>query len=462
MGVAPDSSELLQLLSKINVKSVLKTHDELASNLISSCSAESSNTNTLRKPASTISPVKTKEIAFSDESVLLLSKAEHYCVENLKLVNIDKPDAPLGATIKNCESSIIIGRIVKGGAADMSGLLHEGDEILEINGIPMRGKTINEVCDMLADLKGTISFLIIPNLNVQPAKPIQEKPKHLEIIHLRALFNYEPEEDIYLPCKELGLSFLKGDILHVTSKEDQDWWQAYKDNDDNQTLAHLIPSQSFQERRFSQMQALIGDSFMDRKRSGGLCVKAPSKNKRRKMFENALNETLLDEISTYEKVILYKPNENQKRPIVLIGPHNIGRHELRKRLMQSNPSLYEVAVPHTTRPPRKDEVDGKDYHFLPRHIFEADIKQGRFIEHGEFEKNLYGTSTEAIKKVIENSKICVLNLYPQALKVLRGSDLMPYVIYIGPPSLAKIKELKTSLNESFKVNIKFYILFLLK
>ena len=110
---------------------------------------------------------------------------------------------------------------------------------------------------------------------------------------------------------------------------------------------------------------------------------------------------------------MYKPPTNRKRPIVLIGPHSIGRHELRKRLMQSNPQLFEVAVPHTTRPPRRDEVDGKDYHFLPRHIFEADIKQCRFIEHGEYEKNLYGTSREAIKKVIQNSKICVLNLYPQ-------------------------------------------------
>ena len=119
------------------------------------------------------------------------------------------------------------------------------------------------------------------------------------------------------------------------------------------------------------------------------------------------------EIVTYEQVVLYRPPAARKRPIVLIGPHSIGRHELRKRLMQTNPSMFEVAVPHTTRAPRRDEIDGKDYHFLPRHIFEADIKQGRFIEHGEYEKNLYGTSHEAIRKVIDNSRICVLNLYPQ-------------------------------------------------
>lgn len=117
---------------------------------------------------------------------------------------------------------------------------------------------------------------------------------------------------------------------------------------------------------------------------------------------------------------MYRPAPNRKRPIVLIGPHNIGRHELRKRLMQTHPSLFEVAVPHTTRAARRDEIDGKDYHFLPRHIFEADIKQGRFIEHGEYEKNLYGTSREAIRKVIDNSKICVLNLYPQVILKFRN------------------------------------------
>ena len=110
---------------------------------------------------------------------------------------------------------------------------------------------------------------------------------------------------------------------------------------------------------------------------------------------------------------LYKPSPSRKRPIVLIGPHSIGRHELRKRLMQMNPSLFEVAVPHTTRLAKRDEIDGKDYHFLPRHIFEADIKQGRFIEHGEYEKNLYGTSHEAIRKVIENSRILLLILNNQ-------------------------------------------------
>ncbi len=54
-----------------------------------------------------------------------------------------------GATVRNEGESVIVGRIVTGGAAEKSGLLHEGDEILEINGIDIRGKTVNEICDLM-------------------------------------------------------------------------------------------------------------------------------------------------------------------------------------------------------------------------------------------------------------------------------------------------------------------------
>lgn len=195
----------------------------------------------------------------SDEGKFLLSKAQHYTVDNLKLVNIEKLDAPLGATIRNRDGSIVISRIVMGGAAQQSGLLHEDDEILEINNIPVRGKTINDICDMLvrakqlkqfsflnsistnmyifnlkANLQGIVSFLIIPNMNYEPttqklAPIIDEKSdanilikttieNAHKVVHIRALFNYVPQEDLYIPCKELGLAFSKGDILHIISQ----------------------------------------------------------------------------------------------------------------------------------------------------------------------------------------------------------------------------------------------------
>ena len=67
-------------------------------------------------------------------------------------------------------------------------------------------------------------------------------------VHLKAHFDYDPEDDLYIPCKELGISFMKGDILHVISQEDPNWWQAFREGEEDQTLAGLIPSRSFQQQ----------------------------------------------------------------------------------------------------------------------------------------------------------------------------------------------------------------------
>ena len=72
----------------------------------------------------------------------------------------------------------------------------------------------------------------------------------------------------------------------------------------------------------------------------------------------------------------------------------------------------------TSRAKRDGEVDGSDYHFITRAQFEADIAAGKFVEHGEYEKNYYGTSLDAIRAVVNSGKICVLNLHPQVPVIL--------------------------------------------
>lgn len=69
-----------------------------------------------------------------------------------------------------------------------------------------------------------------------------------QIQHIRAHFDYDPEEDPYIPCRELGVSFQKGDVLHVISQEDPNWWQAYREGEEDQTLAGLVPSKAFQHQ----------------------------------------------------------------------------------------------------------------------------------------------------------------------------------------------------------------------
>jgi MAGUK p55 subfamily protein 5 len=48
------------------------------------------------------------------------------------------------------------------------------------------------------------------------------------VYHYRAHFSYVPDDDLYIPCHELGIAFQRGDILHVINKDDPHWWQAYR------------------------------------------------------------------------------------------------------------------------------------------------------------------------------------------------------------------------------------------
>lgn len=82
--------------------------------------------------------------------------------DHIRIIKIEKSAEPLGATVRNESEAVVIGRIVRGGAAEKSGLLHEGDEILEVNGIGMRGKSVNDVYDLLSAMTGTLVFLIVP------------------------------------------------------------------------------------------------------------------------------------------------------------------------------------------------------------------------------------------------------------------------------------------------------------
>ncbi|XP_011308299.1 uncharacterized protein sdt isoform X2 [Fopius arisanus] len=387
--------------------------------------------------------------------------------ENIKIIKIEKTNEPLGATVRNEGDAVIIGRVVRGGAAEKSGLFHEGDEVLEVNGVEMRGKSVNEVCDILAGMQGSLTFLVLPaSNNYRNNVTNTVKDDNSQVHHVRAHFDYDPEEDPYIPCRELGVSFQKGDVLHVISQEDSNWWQAYREGEEDQTLAGLIPSKAFQHQRESMKQTIAGGKTTMRggkKSSTLLCTrKNPKKKKKRSKFGSNLNEdgyplystsTIDDydseEVLTYEEVALYYPRASHKRPIVLIGPPNIGRHELRQRLMQDS-ERFAAAIPHTSRPRKGSEVDGQDYHFISRSQFESDILCRKFVEHGEYEKAYYGTSVEAIRTVVNSGKICVLNLHPQSLKILRNSDLKPYVVFVAPPSLEKLRQKRLKNNESFK------------
>jgi MAGUK p55 subfamily member 5 len=210
--------------------------------------------------------------------------------DHIRIIQIEKSSEPLGATIRNELEAVVIGRVVRGGAAEKSGLLHEGDEILEVNGIELRGKSVNDVCALLGSMTGTLTFLVVP-----AGTPPPGGGRDPAVLHVRAHFDYDPEDDLYIPCRELGISFQKGDVLHVISRDDPNWWQAYREGEEDQTLAGLIPSQSFQHQRESMKLAIAGEVTnrtrgADTTKAGStlLCAKKGRKKKKKASSEHGL------------------------------------------------------------------------------------------------------------------------------------------------------------------------------
>ncbi|XP_043206273.1 uncharacterized protein LOC122372769 isoform X2 [Amphibalanus amphitrite] len=422
---SPEAVELVDLLTRFDMEGLLYSHDQIAAR---------------GSPADSGEPEPAPALDDYAERV------HHYTDPRVRVIRLEKTNEPLGATVKNEGDSVLVGRIVKGGAADKSGLLRPGDEILEVNGIEMRGKSVDDVCDILAGMTGSLVFLALPR--DEQEEPEKTKPPQA-VLHVKAHFDYDPEDDIYMPCREIGMSFQKGDILHVTSQEDPDWWQATRDGDEDLPLSGLIPSLSFQTQRETLKQSIIDSSRKEGKKNKFLCAKRTNK-KKRKMYNAEYNDDYeANEILTYEEVGLYYPRANHKRPVVLIGPPNIGRHELRQKLMEDT-ERFSAAVPHTSRPRKDTEVDGQDYHFISRPQFEQDIVNRLFVEHGEYERAYYGTSVSAIRTVVNSSKICVLNLHPHSLKILKTTDLKPFVVFVAPPSLEKLRQLKQKAGEQVR------------
>ncbi|XP_058805509.1 MAGUK p55 subfamily member 7 isoform X2 [Phymastichus coffea] len=378
--------------------------------------------------------------------------------ETVKIVQLVKSDEPLGATIKTDEQTgkIVIARVMHGGAADRSGLIHVGDEIQEVNGVSVDGKTPNDVLKILQNSEGTITFKIVP----AESKCVFRESK----MRVRAHFSYKASEDPETPCTEAGLDFEVGDVLHIVCQDDAHWWQARKEGDRNMR-AGLIPSRALQEHRIIRQRQLQEKSEDD---SISLCSVAvplpmlcprpctssvhdsPTKCglhaiKTKKIMYAATENDDYDreEIPTYEEVVKLYPRPGLHRPVVLIGPPGVGRNELKRRLMATDPAKYKTPVPYTSRPPRAGEVDGTEYFFVSREQMDEDINASKFIEFGEYKGNLYGTSAESVTSIVDAGYVCILSPHYQALKMLRTPALKPFVVYVKPPRFEILKETRS-------------------
>lgn len=128
------------------------------------------------------------------------------------------------------------------------------------------------------------------------------------------------------------------------------------------------------------------------------------------------------------------------RPVVVCGPSGSGKSTLLNRLFKEFPNTFGFSVSHTTRKPRPGEEDGVHYNFVEREEMERAVANGEFIESATFSGNMYGTSKEAVRKVQNAGKVCILDIEPQGVEQVKKTDLNPILIYNNPPSLEALEQ----------------------
>lgn len=136
--------------------------------------------------------------------------------------------------------------------------------------------------------------------------------------------------------------------------------------------------------------------------------------------------------------------DNRGLLIVISGPSGVGKGTVRKALFARTGHDLVYSVSMTTRKPREGEVEGKDYYFVSKEVFEERIKEGKFLEYTKFVGNYYGTPLDKVEEQLDLGKEVVLEIEVEGAKQVRKKMKDAIFIFIAPPTMADLKARLTS------------------
>lgn len=347
----------------------------------------------------------------------------HINRDSYKTVGLHKSaDEPLGMLLVKIDGKVYISRILHGGLIHRQGLLKIGDCIVEVNNEDVGHMTLEDLQDLLKGSSGNILIKV---------RPTSQEPVQQTELYVRANFDYNPKDDKFIPTIEVGMEFKKGDVLKILSQDETHWWQATKYG--SHMVAGLIPSNILEERRraFVPNEAAIVGCLGQRR------------SKRHMIYSSHHS----GEFESYDMVLyenVSQVQEYRRKTLVLIGPQYIGRKSLKGRLIADNPTGFGQVMPCTSRERRPDEMNGSAlYHFVSEGAMKAEINAHRYIEFGKHKQHLYGIKVDSVLEVIESGRMCVLDVNPQAIKMLRNRQFAPLIVFIkagSPDSVRKLHQ----------------------
>jgi len=125
---------------------------------------------------------------------------------------------------------------------------------------------------------------------------------------------------------------------------------------------------------------------------------------------------------------------------VLSSPSGVGKTTLTKKLAENN-SQFAISISYTTRKPRKNEINGKDYHFVTQEDFNALIKRNDFYEFANIFENYYGTHKKTVNKLLSEGKDVLFDIDWQGTQQLKKiKNLNIVTIFILPPNIKILRD----------------------
>uniref|UniRef100_A0A671R7R6 Disks large homolog 1 n=1 Tax=Sinocyclocheilus anshuiensis TaxID=1608454 RepID=A0A671R7R6_9TELE len=315
---------------------------------------------------------------------------------------------------------IFISFILAGGPADLCGELKKGDRLVSVNGIDLRSATHEQAAAALKNAGQAVTI-------VAQYRPEEYSRFEAKIHDLRE--------------QMMNSSISSGSGSLRTSQK-----------------RSLYERARLKTVKFNSKSREKG-SLNDKRKKNLFSRKFPFyKNKEASEQETSdvdqhVTSNASDSESSYrgqeEYVLSYEPvcqqEVNYSRPVIILGPM---KDRVNDDLISEFPDKFGSCVPHTTRPKRDYEVDGRDYHFVvSREQMERDIQEHKFIEAGQYNSHLYGTSVQSVREVAEKGKHCILDVSGNAIKRLQVAVLYPIAIFIKPKSMENIMEMNKRLTE---------------
>tara|TARA_B100001123_G_C14866427_1_gene850123 strand:- start:55 stop:687 length:633 start_codon:yes stop_codon:yes gene_type:complete len=131
--------------------------------------------------------------------------------------------------------------------------------------------------------------------------------------------------------------------------------------------------------------------------------------------------------------------ESHGKMFVLSSPSGAGKTTLTKKLAENNPN-FSISISYTTRKPRPNEVNGKDYHFISQEKFDLLIKNNDFFEYAKIFDNFYGTLKSPILKLLSEGKDVLFDIDWQGTQQLKNiKNLILVTFFILPPNIEVLK-----------------------